>query len=58
MQFLKTLIHHDQQGSLSTKQKIGLIFEDQWIESSMLTKERRKKKINVADNLVGTQEYL
>lgn len=43
MQYVKTIIHHDQQGSLSTKQKIGLIFEDQWIESSLLTKERRKK---------------
>ena len=57
MQYVKMIIHHDQQGSLSPKQKIGLIFENQWIESNMLTKEKRKK-INEADNFVGTQEYL
>lgn len=44
MKYVKMIIRHDQQGSLSPKQKIGLIFENQRIESNMLTKEKRKKK--------------
>lgn len=43
MKYVKMIIRHDQQGSLSPKQKIHLIFENQWIESNMLTKEKKKK---------------